>query len=147
MNKAEKFKRLIMFMTSLVLICALTLCYVFVWLKYYNMSSPMFAAGVFYMKGHVLLYGVYALMFMLFSRIYKGYRIGFLKLTDIVYSQCLSLVCVNVITYFQICLIARLMFNPLPIIIMTVVQAVVICVWAVLSNRLFSKLYPPKKWS
>lgn len=145
MNNAEKFKRLIMFMTSLVLICALTLCYSFVWIKYYNKSSPHFAAGMFYLKGNVLLYGVYALMFMLFSRIYKGYRIGFLKLTDIVYSQCLSLVCVNVITYFQICLIARLMFNPLPIVIMTVVQAFVICVWAVLSNRLFSKLYPPKK--
>lgn len=145
MKNAEKFKRLMMFFSSLVLICALTLSYSFVWQRYYNMSSPQFADGLLYRNGQLLLCGVYALMFLIFSRIYNGYRIGYLKLTDIVYSQCLSLVCVNVITYFQICLIARIMLNPIPMIILTVIQALGICAWAIASNRLFSKLYPPKK--
>ena len=72
-------------------------------------------------------------------------RLGFIKLSEMIYSQVLSLLFVNAITYLQISLIGRRFLSLSPMLWMTGIQIIVIIVWAILTNKLYFFIYPPRK--
>lgn len=136
----EKYKRVALFVDALVLITWLTSTFGIIWINFYNSQI----AYSFFQKGNWLLFGLYAAILCVFSKIYKGFKIGSHKTTDIIVSQILSTLCTNIITYFQICLIARAMLNPGPLLVGMVYQVAVIIIWAVVSGAIFRNLYPAK---
>ena len=79
-----------------------------------------------------------------FTKIYSGYKVGFLRLSEVIYSQVLSLLFVNAITYLQISLIGRQFLNVIPIVGMTVVQIIIITVWALITHKVYYIVYPPR---
>lgn len=146
-KKRDKYKRFIMGMISTVLIVFLLGSYAYVWLTHYNikLENSRIQADFFGWKGNLVIFGVYLLLIFLFSRIYNGFRIGLLRVSDIIYSQSLSTVFINAITYIQICLLERAVADLLPMAIITLIDIAFIFLWAYLGNRLYSKLYAPKK--
>ena len=70
---------------------------------------------------------------------------GYLKKTDMLYSQIISMLCVNTIAYFMISLIGRDFMAFLPILYLTFTDFGVIAIWTVLSGKLYFLLYPPRK--
>ena len=73
---------------------------------------------------------VYAVLLMFFEQMYGGFKVGFYKKWNVIYSQILSLVIVNVITYLQIALIDKKFHSPSIIGGILVVQIIVAVVWA-----------------
>ncbi|MCI7766585.1 MAG: sugar transferase [Oscillospiraceae bacterium] len=146
-KKRDKYKRFIMGLISMVLIVFLLGAYAYVWLTHYNikLENSRIQADYFGWKGNLLIFGVYLLLIFLFSRIYNGFRIGLLRVSDIIYSQTLSTVFINAITYIQISLLERAVADVLPMAIITLIDIAFIFLWAYLGNRLYSKLYAPKK--
>lgn len=146
-KKREKYKRLIMGLISSVLIIFLVGSYACAWLTHYNLvlDSERIQADHFGWKGNLLIFGVYLVLIFLFSRIYNGFRIGLLRVSDIIYSQCLSVLFINGITYVQICLLERSVADLLPMLIATLADMAFIVLWAFCGNRIYSKLYAPKK--
>ncbi len=59
---------------------------------------------------------------VLFSRLYGGLKVGYLKRIDVFYSMTIATICTNVITYFQITLINRWFLDVWPMVEMTLVQ-------------------------
>ena len=112
-----KYKRnytgIIMLLMTMVLMILLAFIFWQVWNDYYrkDVQSP------FYQKGALLLTLVYIIIYLLFSRIYEGTKIGFLKPSEIIYSQSLALVFTNIITYMQLSLIAKKLVNPTVLIV------------------------------
>ena len=88
---------------------------------------------------------VYAILLLFFSRMYGGLRIGYLERGNVLYSQILSVSLVNLITYLQIALLAKRFLNLIPFLLMFACQAVLICIWTFLADRLFEKLFPPRQ--
>lgn len=131
----------------MVLIAFLLGSYAYVWLTHYNikLENSRIQADFFGWKGNLLIFGVYLILIFLFSRIYNGFRIGLLRVSDIIYSQSLSTLFINAITYLQISLLERAVADLLPMVIITLVDIAFIFLWAYLGNRLYSKLYAPKK--
>jgi len=146
-KKREKYKRLIMGLISSVLIIFLLGSYACAWLTHYNLvlNSDRIQADHFGWKGNLLIFGVYLVLIFLFSRIYNGFRIGLLRVSDIIYSQCLSVLFINGITYVQICLLERSVADVLPMLWVTLADMAFIGIWAFCGNRIYSKLYAPKK--
>ena len=141
MNKdKEKYKRTALIVDALVLLTWETSTFGIIWLNYYN-SEMAFS---FFRKGNWLLFGLYFAILYVFSRIYKGLKIGSHKTTDIIVSQILATLCTNFITYIQICLISRSMLDHRPLLVGTLYQAVVIALWAFISGKIFRALYPAK---
>lgn len=139
-NRRKYINVLLFFMTSVVIFL---LSYIFwiTWNKYYRVN----AFNPFYEKGALLLVLVYIIIYSLFSKIYGGYKIGYLKVVDIMYSQSLSVIFSNVVVYMQISLIAKKLVSPFALVIMTIVDIIVVIVWAFICNRLYYKIYPPLK--
>lgn len=86
----------------------------------------------------------YGALFMLFSYIYEGFKLGENKISDSVYSLNLSSILSLIFTYFQLCILFNDFLNFIPI--LTIMSANF--AWSVVSSILFSivynKFYPPK---
>ena len=142
MNKRERYKRLILFITSALILSVQTLIFMDIWFNdYSNIGSNYFE------RGNYFIIAQYTLMLFLFYKIYGGLKVGHLRISGMMYSQFLSIICVNMITYLQLCLIGRwrLMTNFEPIIRMTLVDFIVSTIWIIFSRFIYVKIFPPKK--
>ena len=88
---------------------------------------------------------LYGLILILFSRLYGGLKVGYLKKMDIVYSLTLAMLCTNVVAYLQITLINRWFLSPLPLLLDTLVDVVIIVAWTFGSGFIYSKLYKARR--
>lgn len=145
MERREQYKRIIMFCASLVILSIQTGIYAYVWFTQYAYSGLI--GESFWSRGNYVVIGQYALMLFFFYKIYGGFKVGYLRVFDVLYSQILSVFCVNVITYLQLCLIGRWRFgaNVLPILNMTLVDIVMVVIWIVFMRCIYTKIYPPRQ--
>ncbi len=141
MRKRDQFKRLITFMEDAVILAVHTLLFAYLW---YTVYSNLLEEG-FFRRGDWAVVGIYALIMYLFASLYGGFKVGYLRLMDVLYSQILSLVCTNVIAYIQICLISREYLTARPLIGMTGVQVIAILVWVFVCKSIYGLLYPPRQ--
>lgn len=141
MNQREQFKRIVKFISSMTAIAAQTLLYWSVWMGYYNSNIEL----PFFRKGNWLMAALYGVLLLFFVHTYGGLKVGYLKKGDIIYSQLLAAFCVNGITYVQICLLDRHFVNVLPLLAMTVIQGIIIIVWANAFHRIYIQLFPPRR--
>ena len=139
-NSKEKYKRLLKFGASVAILAAEMLIYWFVWTNHYNriLSSP------FWRRGNWLMMILYAILLLFFLTTYGGFRVGYLRKGNLIYSQILSVILANIIEYIILVLIDKKMHNPYMLGIMTVVDAIVIVIWAWIFQTIHEKLFPPR---
>lgn len=142
MKKRERYKKLISALEIVVLMLIHTYLYAMIWYGYYSGMVPKKLQ--FYRRGHWAVIAMYVLVLWLFIKLYGGFKVGYLRLFDVIYSQFLSLFCANVVLYFQVCMLTRDYVTPIPILRMTAVQGVVILLWVFICRILYMKLYPPR---
>ena len=137
MSKRDDYKRFIVFCLASVVVVAQTAVFAYIWYNYYRnlIYEP------FWRKGNWVLIAIYALICTMFSRMYGGLRVGYLKKIDVFYSLTLATICTNIFEYFEITLINRWFLPVRPIIEMTVVQIVIIILWLFGSRFIYGKIY------
>lgn len=140
-SKKDRYKRFISFISTLVLLGLLAGIFAYFWYKYYSTSIVL----PYYRRGNWVLIGIYFLMIWLFLKAYGGLKLGYLKKTDMLYSQIISMICANVVTYFLISLIGRKFLSAAPILIMSCVDFAFISIWTLLTGKLYFLIYPPRK--
>ena len=101
MRNYEQYKRLIKLFSSSVIVLLEVGAYWIVWHRYYNnlIIAP------FFRRGNWLMVAVYGILLLFFLKTYGGLKIGFYKTGNVIYSQILSIIFVNIITYLQIALL------------------------------------------
>lgn len=137
MNKREDYKRFIVFCLASLIIIAQALAFAYVWYDYYRglIDAP------FWRKGNWVLIAIYALMNTMFSKLYGGLKVGYLKRIDVFYSLTLATICTNIFAYFEITLINRWFLPLMPLVKMTAVQILMIIIWIFGSRYIYSRLY------
>lgn len=136
----EQYKKTISFLATFLMMAIYTGIFAYMWFSYYNNKE---IAWGFYNRGNWLLLLIYVLLIAVVSRVYNAFAVNYKKVADVIYSQVLTMLCVNVITYFQISLLAREMLNVVPFLLMTVADIVAIVIWVFSFKGIFTKLYPP----
>ena len=92
MENRERYKRLIMFLASAVIIAIETLLFAYIWYKFYAHKEVI---GRRFDRGNQVVIGLYVLMIYFFYKIYGGFKVGYLRVFEVIYSQILSVCCVN----------------------------------------------------
>ena len=141
MSKKDGYKRLVTFFSALLLMGILTGIFAAVWYRNYSAAIAL----PFYRRGNWVLIGIYCLLIWLFFKVYGGFKLGYLKKTDMLYSQLISMCCVNIVTYFMISLIGRHFMDASPILLMTFVDFGAIALWTLIAGKLYFIIYPPRK--
>lgn len=143
MRELCSFKRLIVLGFSFITIAFETLIYTGFWL---NDFSVQIRHNLWYtFKGHALAIAVYAVLLFAFSTMYGGLKVGYLKTTEVVFSQVFSTLIVNVITYGQDSLMNWGLMNPRSFLFMTLLQCIGVFGWSVIAQKVYRFLFAPHK--
>ena len=136
----EQYKRLIRFMLNIVLVLCLTTIFVRFWSVDYNQGIVF----PFYQKGYWLMGAFYAFFFLVFSYIFGGMKIGYLKSSNLILSQMMAVIGANVSIYLETVLLSVRFVNVVPILELCVWDGVIIFCWSFFVQKLFRKLFPPR---
>lgn len=132
-DEIKSFIRKVEFIFEIMI---LSFIFFLIWKFMYHI--PLLSGG-----GYILILIYAFIMFMLF--LYSdAFKFGYMKFTDIIISQGLSIIILNCITYFQICLIAHNMISFFPIILMTVIDIAAAFLLSLSFTAIYHKYCVPK---
>ena len=103
MNNREQYKRMLNFLANAVILFFQGMCFAYIWYEYYSRVIFM----PFFRRGNWAVVGMYVLILFFFTRVMGGYKVGYLRISDICLSQLLAILASNVIGYLQICMMGR----------------------------------------
>ena len=87
---------------------------------------------------------VYVLLFAVFANVYGATKMSTLRPGDLIFSQLIVNVFVNLIMYLQICLLSNALVHVAPIIGMTFQNMLVSIAWGYLAVWIYKLMYPPR---
>lgn len=141
LNNREQFKRILNYLSALIIICLFMKGFSTVWYNYYNkdMLDP------FWYNGNILMVGIYTIIYMAMARTFNGFRLGYARFTGLFGSQVLGILGANIIEFILISLIGRGRLNVAPMFVLTLIQIAVAFVWSYAFTWLYKAMYPPKR--
>lgn len=141
-SSSLKTKRMIMFWSKLFIVLLQTGCYAWLWYRHYKDMMPV----EYWRRGNWAIIGLYALFIIVFSRAFGALKVGYLKTWDIMYSQMLTIFCVNGVTYLQLSLINgdwKFLENSEPMWALCLVDVAAVLIWALFMRWIYAFIYPP----
>ena len=140
----ERYKRLIMFFASLLVVGLQTANFAYIWFTEYNRRSVI--QMFYWRRGNWVLIGLYALIIVLMSKLFGAFKVGYMRVQDVIIAQICSVICTNTIAYIQLALIGRWKFPAHlgPMLKLTAVNLVLVILWVVFMRWIYNTIYPPK---
>lgn len=137
--KSEDKKLLIRRLESVLQVLLFTILYYLMWLLcYQDVTFPYLG------RGKYVLMGIYAVMTIILFHYSDGFNYGHSKLSDITVSQCISIFLVNFVTYWQLSLISNVMIAVLPMLVLTVIDALICVGCCFIYNNIYHKYHTPR---
>ena len=133
-------KNLIRSVEGALEIALLAVVYYIIWRNGYE--SERFPDYLGY--GKYVLCGIYGLLTLVLFFGMDSFKFGYLRNADVLISQWIAIVISNFITYWQLCLIANVVISPVPILMLTVLDAVICLICTVLYSFIYHRIYVPK---
>ncbi len=141
-SSSLKTKRMIMFWAKLFIVLLQTWIYGWLWFHYYKDMMPV----EYWNRGNWVIIALYGMFIIVFSRAFGALKVGYLKTWDIMYSQVLTIFCVNGVTYLQLSLINgdwKFLENSEPMFGLCLVDFVLVLLWALFMRWIYAFIYPP----
>ncbi|WP_405376384.1 sugar transferase [Pseudobutyrivibrio sp.] len=123
-----KNKNTIRKIESLIELLVMAIAYYLVW-KYMIFDRAYFFP--FLGRGKYVLMGIYFILMLVVIHLCEGFKYGILKIADVLFSQWIGIIIVNMVTYLQLCLMANAMIPVKPLLLLTLGDFVIsgICVY------------------
>lgn len=140
-SRFEQYKRLVKFLSSTVIVLLELAIYYYVWMNYYNRNMEV----AFWRRGNWLIAGEYLVLSLILHRLYGGLKVGIYKYWGLVYSHMISIIGVNAFSYVQVVLFDKKMHNPTALLVLTLVDLILVMVWALAFKKIYIMLFPRKR--
>lgn len=134
MNVLIRFRKTIMFGVKILILAAMTFAFIDVWQSAYEDT-------LFSRNGNYVVILTYLAILITFIQLYGGFRIGVLRLHEIIYSLALATLFTNFIMYLQLSLVARELIVMPPFILGILAQLVIAAVGAYSANMIYFSLF------
>lgn len=144
MRQIESMKRFIILQLSFIGLLFHTAVYAYFWFEEYYPYLRFHGKANFFRNGHILIILIYFVLLFFFASTYGVLKVGYLKPVDIFISEFFSLLFANVISYFQISLMANWVVQVRPIAEVMLIQVVFSIVWVFVCNTCYYKAFPPR---
>ncbi len=96
-------------------------------------------------KGFMFVGALYFVFMYVFASLYGTVRIGYQKNIELVLSQIMATLMVDIITYFELCLMLTDMMSLEYYWSMLLIHLVWSALWMIFSNYLYKKIFPPRR--
>lgn len=142
----EQYKHLLNFTANLVTVVVNAALFAMIWYNYYSKwQNEHGMVSHYFRRGNWAVIGMYLLIIFFFTKVFGGYRIGYMRLPDIILSHVLALILGNIVSFFELCLICRDYVNPIPLLMVGGAEIAFIVVWNLLVRFGYKALYPPRQ--
>jgi exopolysaccharide biosynthesis polyprenyl glycosylphosphotransferase len=139
----EKYKHLLNFIANVTTLIVEGL--MFTWLWYLVYVPQLDKANSLFRRGNWAVIGMYVLFVFFFTQVFGGYRISYMRVSDIILSQILAVILAMVVGYLEICLVANDYLPVKPLFLMTLGEIAFIVPWVILVRKGYQHLYPPRQ--
>ena len=143
MSYKERYKHLLNAIACFVMWAAQVAAFAYVWYQVY--VPGMAFEDRFFDRGNWAVVGMYGLILLFFTQVFGGYRIGYNRITEMVLSNYIAVVCTNIIEYFQLCMIMNDYVPVHPLGVLMVVELVFIVPYVYMVRKIYVQMYPPRK--
>lgn len=137
MYSPKRFKKSIMLLCKLVILSFVCGAFLYLVLNYYPETD-------FWFKGFFAFEFLYTALYLLLASTYRCFRIGILRFREIIFGYYIALVLTNFLFYFVLCLTAKALLPPGPLLLMLLVQMVGGTILYIGADRLYFLLYPAR---
>ena len=136
-----KYKRVYRLISSVLLLLGSVVVFAGVWLGYINerITQP------FALRGNYLMIFLYLILFWVFFSLYGGLKVGYERLSHLLYSQIIADICVNAVTSLIVMLLSNRIANMYYMLLTAGVQLVFMGVTSCVLNLGYVKLFPPRQ--
>lgn len=145
MEKREQYKRLIMFLAAVVILALQTGIFGSCWFSYYGLKHII--RRDYYFWGNIVAIGQYTIILFMFYKLFGAFKVGYLRVMDVLFSQFLSIICTNIFMYLEMNLIAMWRFGEhvAPLLYVTALDLLVSVVWVTFVRWIYVRIYPPRQ--
>ena len=119
----------------------ITMPFAWGWFNYYAQHIAL----PFYDRGNWVVVALYAVLYMIFGRVYGGFWISLNRISESVYSQALAVMMTSGIMYMVTFLLERQLPNIWPVIAAFSVQLVLSGIWSMAAHVAYYMLFPATK--
>lgn len=143
MKKREQYKRLIMFLASVLIVAVQTGVFAYVWFHDYHFKEVIGRRYSFW--GHCALISIYAFLVVMVSKLFSAFKVGYQRILDVLLSQIFSVLIVNFIVYLQLALIGRWTFleHVQPMLRVCGINLAAVVIWVFFMRWIYVRIYPP----
>ena len=99
----------------------------------------------FYMRGHWLVIGLFVLIYFSIGKVYEAFKMSYNSTGEMIYSQMLSLLEVDVIMYIVAVLLIRHIPTVIPMLLTFAAQGVIAVAWSLVSKKWYFHTFPANK--
>ncbi len=138
MTLLVKFRNTVMLFLKTMVVVVLTTVFIGVWQNYYR-------EALFDNRGNYVVVFTYVVILVFFGTIYEGFKVGIHRMHELAYSLSLATFFANFFTYLELCLIARVILNPIAILVLFIVQVLMIIVFMYALSHVYFTLYKPRR--
>ena len=139
--KSKQFHDITTRIAKLINVVLMTTPFIFAWYTFF--ADQLWVT--FYKRGHWLIILLYVLLYVLIGRVYDAFKMSYNSKGEMIYSQSLSLLEVNVIMYIVAWLLIRHLPNVLPAIGVFAIQIVIAVIWSYASQAWYYRTFPANK--
>ncbi len=145
MRRRERYKRLIMFLASVLIIGIQTGAFAVAWFNDYCRVDVI--GKLYWNRGNWALIALYAAMVFVVSKLFSAFRVGYQRVLDVILAQIFSVLIVNMVAYLQLALIGRWRFltHMGPILRVTAFNLAAVICWVVFMRWIYARIYPPRE--
>ena len=142
----EQYKHMLNFCANLTTILIDMAIFAYAWYGYYaKWVSKDGLRAAFHARGNWAVIAIYILFIFFFTQVFGGYKIGYMRVTDIILSNILGLILANVVAYLELCLVCRDYVNPGALLCAALAEILFIIVWNLLVRAAYQAIYPPRQ--
>lgn len=111
------------------------------WVLSYGLNDGLYSEW----KPIALVLGVFIVLYVTYGRIYGSFYVSMVRISEMVYSQCLALIMSDCLLYVVLCLVCRRFIAVWPMGAALAVQIILSIIWCVAAHKWYFRTYPPKR--
>lgn len=99
----------------------------------------------FYNKGNWVIIAIFAVLYLVYGRVYDAFKVSLYRISEMVYSQTLSLLLSDAIMYVVIWLLNKDIPPVWPLLVCAVLQILAAVGWSYFGHKWYFKTFPPRR--
>lgn len=119
----------------------MTIIFAHGWVGYYAQHTSI----SYYFKGNILIIALFMLLYIIYSQVYDAFLVSFHRVSELVYSQCLSALLSDAIMFLIIWLLTKSFPAVVPMLFVFAGQFIIAWLWSSVTNYWYFKSFPAKK--